>query len=154
MPITINKLGVSQGTFRYLDRTISPQIDLHVDSMQMTVLNMANVERQNDILPSILRLRGTSIGPGQLELNMQVNLLKEIPDLKMDLKLTGVNITNLDGFIEAYGKFDVERGNLDLYSELKLTDGLIEGYAKPFVTNLKVLDWKKEKKEGGILHIN
>lgn len=145
---------MSQGTFRYLDRTISPQIDLHVDSMQMTVLNMANVERQNDILPSILRLRGTSIGPGQLELNMQVNLLKEIPDLKMDLKLTGVNITNLDGFIEAYGKFDVERGNLDLYSELKLTDGLIEGYAKPFVTNLKVLDWKKEKKEGGILHIN
>src|SRR5690606_20367619 len=85
MPITINRLQVNQGTFRYLDRTASPDVDLHVDSLQLMALNMANVEAQADGLPSTVTLRGTSIGGGQLEANMKANLLKEIPDLNMDM---------------------------------------------------------------------
>lgn len=151
MPITINRLQIDEGQFRYLDRQASPDVDLHLDSLHLVAHNMANVQKEGDGLPTTVTLRGTSIGGGILESNMEVNLLKEIPDFNMDMKLTGVDLTSLNGFIEAYGKFDVERGSLDLYSELKMIDAQIEGYVKPFVTNLKVLDWEEDVEEGGIL---
>lgn len=151
MPITINRLQVNHGTFKYLDRQASPHVNLYLDSLQMTAHNLANVEEKGGRLPSSVVLTGTSIGGGKLKGNMKANLLKEMPDFDMNMQLTGVKMTSLNGFIKAYGKFDVERGTLNLYSELKLIDGSIDGYAKPFIKNLKVLDWKKDKKEGGIL---
>lgn len=151
MPITINKLQVNQGTFRYLDRQASPEVDLHLDSLQLTAYNLANADENAEKLPSTVTLAGTSIGGGQLKADMQLNILKKMPDFDLDMELVGVDMTALNGFTEAYGKFDVERGTLNFYTELKLLDGIIEGYAKPFVTNLKVLDWEEDKMEGGFL---
>jgi hypothetical protein len=155
MPLTINRLEITNGKFTYLDRSSSPDIDLHIDSMRLTALNLANVEDSSSTkLPSTVSLSGTSIGQGHLKVDMKVNVLKEIPDFDMNMQLTSVNLTSLNNFIKAQGKFDVERGNLDIYSELELMDGELNGYVKPFIENIKVLDWKNdnEKEEGGILN--
>lgn len=151
MPITINKLQVDHGTFRYLDRSANPLVNLYLDSLQLTAHNLANVEENSGRLPSSVVLTGTSIGGGRLKGNMKVNILKEMPDVDMNMQLTSVRLTSLNGFIKKYGKFDVEQGTLNMYSEMKILDGSIQGYVKPFIRNLKVLDWKKDKKEGGIL---
>jgi hypothetical protein len=151
MPIKINRLQVNRGTFKYLDRQASPHVNLYLDSLQMIAHNLANVEEKSSRLPSTVVLTGTSIGGGSLKGDMKLNILKAMPDFDMNMQITNVRLTSLNGFIKAYGKFDVERGTLNMYSELKLIDGSIEGYAKPFIKNLKVLNWKKDKKEGGIL---
>ncbi len=153
MPLTINKLEITSGAFTYLDRTSSPKIDLYIRNMTLTAKNLANVQDSTTTrLPSTVDLTGISVGQGNLDLDMRVNVLKEIPDFDMNMKLTSVDLTSLNDFIKAQGKFDVEKGHLDLYSELKLMDGAIDGYMKPFVENLQVLDWKKDKEQGGILH--
>lgn len=153
MPLTINKLEITNGEFTYLDRTSSPEIDLYIHNMRLTAKNLANVEDSTTTrLPSSVDLSGVSIGEGDLNLDMRVNVLKEIPDFDMNMKLTSVDLTDLNNFIKAQGKFDVERGDLDLYSELRLMDGEIDGYVKPFIENLKVLDWKKDKEQGGIIN--
>lgn len=151
MPITINRLQVNRGKINYLDRAANPDVNLFIDSLQMTAHNLANVEDKSGILPSTVVLSGISIGGGKLKGDMKVNILTEMPDFDMNMQLTSVKLTSLNGFIKAYGKFDVERGTLNMYSELKLINGEIEGYAKPFIKGLKVLDWKKDKQEGGIL---
>src|SRR5690606_36349875 len=123
--------------------------------MRLTALNLANVEDSSATrLPSTVSLSGTSIGQGHLKVDMKVNVLKEIPDFNMNMELTSVDLTSLNNFIKAQGKFDVERGSLDIYSDLSLIDGELDGYVKPFIENLNVLDWKKdsEKEEGGILN--
>lgn len=155
MPLTINRLEMNNGKFTYLDFSASPDIDLHIDSMRLVALNLANVEDSSStVLPSTISLSGTSIGQGHLDLKMKANVLKEIPDVDMNLELVGVDLTSLNDFIKAQGKFDVERGSLDLYSELKLIDGQMDGYVKPFIKNIKVLNWKEDskKEEGGILN--
>jgi hypothetical protein len=151
MPITINKLQVNNGRFAYLDFSASPDVDLHIDSLQLTALNLANVEEVANKFPSTVKLSGISIGKGKLKGDMKVNVLKEIPDFNMNMQLTGANLTSMNGFIKKYGKFDVEKGTLNIYTELKLINGEIDGYVKPFMKDLKVLNWKKDKKEGGIL---
>ncbi len=151
MPITINRFEVHNGKLGFLDFGASPDVRLHIENMRLTALNLANVEEVGDRLPSSVTVSGKSIGGGTLKGKMQVNALKRVPDFDSDFQLTGVNLTSLNSFIKAYAKFDVERGKLDMYAELKATDGQLDGYIKPFFEEVKVLNWKKDKKEGGIL---
>ena len=154
MPININKLQVNNGNFAYLDFQSKPNTDLHINQMQLTALNLENVQKTGNSLPSTVTLSGTSIGNGSLKANMKVNVLKDIPDFDTGLQLTGVNLLALNGFLEANLKFDIEKGNIDIFSKLKLTNSEMNGYVKPFISNLKVLDVKKDiKKKGGILRV-
>jgi hypothetical protein len=152
MPITINKLRINNGKFSYLDFEKKPNVDLHIDEIQLTAINLANVEKTSDPLPSLVNLTGISIGQGHLKANMKVNILKDIPDFNANLQLTSVNMLSLNGFLEANVKFDIERGEMDVFSKLALKDSEMDGYIKPFIKNLKVLDLKKDikKKEGPI----
>lgn len=151
MPITINRFVVNNGKLAYLDFSNKKLIDMHISDMQLVALNLANVENAATELPSTIRLTGKSIGGGNLKGNMKANLLKELPDFDMKMQLTRVNLTSINDFIDAYAKFDVERGQLDMYSELKLKDGQLDGYVKPFFENVKILNLKKDVKEEGLL---
>ena len=87
-------------------------------------------------------------------MDMAVNVLKDIPDLDLGMSLRGTNLLSLNGFFEGNAKMDVERGNIDIFSKFTLTDGEMTGYVKPFISNLKVLDVKKDiKKKGGVLRV-
>jgi hypothetical protein len=154
MPMTINRLQVNEGSFAYRDLAKLPPTNLHIDHMQLTALNLANVQKAADPLPSQVNLTGTSIGNGRLKLAMKVNVLKDLPDFDMGLQLTGANLLSLNGIFEANAKMDIERGTIDIFSKLKLKDGEMEGYVKPFIKDLKVLDVKKDiKKKGGALRV-
>jgi hypothetical protein len=154
MPMTINHLTVNEGRFAYYDFDKKPPFNLHINDLQLTALNLANVQKTNDKLPSTVTLSGTSIGGGNLKANAKVNIIKTIPDFDADLKLTNINLLSLNPLLEASVKFDVERGSLDVYGKLKVTDGEMHGYIKPFIKDLKVLDVKKDiKKKGGILRV-
>jgi hypothetical protein len=94
------------------------------------------------------------LGGGHLKASMKVNVLKDIPDFDTGLQLTGVNLLALNDFLEADLKFDIERGDIDIFSHLKLINSEMDGFIKPFISNLKVLDVKKDiKKKGGILRV-
>ena len=149
MPITINRFEVTEGKLAYLDYTTSPDVTMHIDQMHLIAHNLANVEGSGEKLPSTVHLTGTSIGGGSLVGDMRINALKEIPDFDLDMKLTGIDLTSINDFIEAYGKFDVESGRADMFTELTLMDGHMEGYMKPFFEEVKVLNWKEDKKEDG-----
>lgn len=154
MPMTVNKLTINEGRFAYIDFGKKPNINLHIDHLQLTALNLANVQKAADPLPSSVTLTGTSIGNGQLRANMKVNVLKDIPDFDMAMQLTSINMISLNEFLEAMVKFDIEKGDLNIFSKLKLTSGEMDGYIKPFISHLKVLDVKKDiKKKGGILRV-
>jgi hypothetical protein len=151
MPMTVNRLQVNNGRIAYLDFAAKPDINLHIDNMQLTALNLANVENTGTALPSTVTLTGTSIGNGKLKADMKINALKEIPDFNLNAQLTTVKLTSLNNLIEAKGKIDVEKGTIDMYSELEASNGKFKGYVKPFIKGVKVLDWKKDvKKKGGI----
>lgn len=150
MPISVNRLIVHNGRFSYLDGGT----DLHIDQLNLTALNLRNVESKPGALPSTITLDGVSIGKGKLRADMQANVIKDLPDFNMNLSLKGTDLTALNGFLKKHLTFDIERGSIDFYSELKMTDGAFQGYAKPFIKDLKVLNVKKDiKKKGGVLNV-
>ncbi len=154
MPMTINRLQINRGKLAYLDLHKQPVTDLHIDNMQLTALNLANVQKSNKRLPSQVSLTGMSVGGGRLKVDMDVNALKDIPDMAAAVSLKGTNLLSLNSFFEGNAKIDVERGRIDIFSKFTLLGGEMDGYVKPFISDLKVLDVKKDiKKKGGVLRV-
>jgi hypothetical protein len=114
--------------------------------MQLTALNLENVEKKGNPLPSTLTVGGTSIGNGHLKIRARINVLKDVPGLDAGLKLSAINLLALNGFLEANAKFDIQRGNIDIFSRLYLKNSEMNGYVKPFKSELKVFDVKKTLK--------
>ena len=69
----------------------------------------------------------------------------------MQLAIQNTNLTALNDLLRAYGRFDVAAGQFSLFSEIKVKDGAISGYAKPMFANLEVYNYQKDKNTG-ILH--
>lgn len=149
MPLTINRFEIIDGRINYLDFDSQPAVDIHMDSLQVLALNLTNTDDSTKALPSSVSIYGRTIGGGILQGEMDINALKEIPDFDLDIQLTQVDLTQLNDFIEAYGKFDIEKGSFSVFSEVKMIDGRLEGYVKPFFEDVKVLNWEKDEEEGG-----
>lgn len=151
MPMKVNRLVVTNGRFAYLDGGS----DLHIDQMNLTALNLRNVLSAPGALPSTITLDGITIGKGKLRADMKANMIKDIPDFNLNMSLKGTDLTAMNKFLKKTLSFDIERGSIDLYGELKMTDGAFNGYIKPFIKNLKVLNVKKDikKEKGGVLNV-
>lgn len=144
MPLTINRLEVISGRLRYVDEFSEPKVDLFFNDLAGVMTNLTNASNIASKLPSSIEVRSGTIGNGSLNLNGSMNVIKEIPDFDLNITIEGVELVELNDFFDAYANFDVEKGGFDFYSELVLIDGKLDGYVKPLITDIEILDWKNE----------
>lgn len=147
MPLQINRFTVRDGIITYKDFSSTPKVNLQLDSLQVQATNLRNVEGEPGTLPSNITASAKSIGGGALNINIDINILKEIPDFDFSAEFEDVYLPDLNDFAEAYAKLDFENGTFDLYTEMAASDGNLEGYVKPVMTNLKVFDITEDTKE-------
>ena len=145
VPFQINRLEIRNGTLAFYDFTTKPNVDVSLREVHMVATNLNNAEHQDGQLPSRITMTARSIGNGNLKLDMRINVLKEIPDLDMNLKFEDVDMTALNDFFKAYARVDVEQGVFNLYAELAVNDGAVTGYVKPIAQGIKLLDLKEDK---------
>ena len=65
----------------------------------------------------------------------------------MNAEMIGLNLVEVNDFLKAYGKFDVQKGTFGVYTEAAAKDGKIIGYTKPIIKDLDVIEWKDEKED-------
>ena len=146
IPLQINLFSVNNGELHFQDFSAEPPVDVYLNDLQLKTTNLSNAQNVNDTLPSNLKLTAKSLGNGDLLLTGNMNVLKEIPDFDLDLTFENVDITALNDFLEAYAKVDAEQGVFHLYAEMLLLDGQLEGYVKPLLVDLKVIDLSDDDK--------
>ncbi|MBP9924565.1 MAG: DUF748 domain-containing protein [Cyclobacteriaceae bacterium] len=145
IPLQINRLEVTNASVFFYDFTSKPKVDLSLKQLNLLATNLNNAERQTVALPSKINLTANSIGDGQLSVAMNINVLKEIPDLDMDLKFENINMPALNDFFLAYSNVDIEKGTFFLYSEITAENGIINGYVKPLAQDVTIVNWKEDK---------
>ena len=143
MPLRINRFEVKQGNIVYRDPTMDPSIDARVRQLNLVATNLSNVE-DTSYLPAALKATAVTVGGGEMDLDMQMDFLREIPNLRADFKLNHVDLTQLNDFIKAYANFDVQQGSFTLVSEVAIDSSQISGYVKPFFENLDVFDFEQD----------
>ncbi len=143
-PFKIETFTLENGEIHYKDPTVSPVIDVYVKQFQVYGENLGNIQRSNDALPSLLKFSGVTIGEGDFEGNVKMNLLKKIPDFDLEFKIDSMKLTALNDFTEAYANFTFEEGSMFLSSEMVMKDGNYKGYVKPVFEHIKIFDPKDE----------
>ena len=87
-------------------------MDIYISKIFATATNLTNARDREQKLPSGIGATASTLGGGTLDLQLHMNLLKPTPAFEMNCGLTNVDLTALNEFLRAYGKFDVERGTL------------------------------------------
>ncbi|WP_158871818.1 DUF748 domain-containing protein [Maribellus comscasis] len=145
MPLQINRFEIRKGKINYKDFSTKPQAGIYLNDLNLVATNLSNVNHSNEKLPSAITANATSVGGGKLHMDLAVNVMKEIPDFDVDMKFEDADMTAFNSFMQAYAKIDVEKGILSVYSEVAADSGIVEGYVKPVIEDLQIVDLEKEK---------
>ncbi|MBL7558665.1 DUF748 domain-containing protein [Olleya sp. YSTF-M6] len=146
VPLKINHFQVHNGKVAFVQLSAEPNVDLSISKLELSADNLRNVIEKERILPSPITATGVSFGGGQVQLNGNVNIIKEIPDMDLAFSLEKANATALNDFTNYYAGIDFESGTVELFSEVAIADGYIKGYMKPLLTDSKLIG-----KEDGFL---
>lgn len=137
-PIEINQIKITNATIGYLDPTVSPKVDVYFENFHLRGENLSNVEDEEQVLPGFIEINSNVMGEGRLELEVHVNILKEIPDIDLNLAFEDINLVEFNDFMDAYAKLEVKSGTLSVYNEAVIKDGSISGYLKPVIEEFEV----------------
>ncbi len=138
MPLQINRLELNNGSLRFIDPTSDPNVDIALSPFDLLALNLRNSYDSTSLLPATVELRGGVYG-GTISMDMKLDPLGDDPTFDLNAEVEGMELPQLNDFLQAYGKFDVTRGTFGLYTELAAKEGEFVGYVKPVIKDLKVL---------------
>ncbi len=144
MPLKLNKFEIVEGQIHYRDLHSKPTFDIFTKQVHILAENLNNAEKNKELLPSTITASADVYG-GKATASMKMDALAKTPTFDGKAKLVGLNLVNLNNFIDAFAKFDIKSGEISIYTEAAAKDGKITGYTKPIIKNLKVLNWEKDK---------
>ena len=150
LPISINRFAANNGTFNlaYSDRDLSTNSEFKDISLNVT--NIRNVEDKEDKLPSTILATGHSpTYSGYLRLDGRAFFLKNFPDINYNARFEKIQLESINSLAQFYAGIDFEKGEMDLFSEMAIMDGQIEGYFKPIITDARIFKWKEEDRSLG-----
>lgn len=146
-PFNLNRVEISNGEIHFQDPSATPPVNIYLSQLSATATNLSNGRDFKQKLPSGLTASGSTVGGGQLNLQLQMNLLNAKPTYEINCGLTNVNLIALNDYLRAYGKFDVERGTFAIYTSVASDNGNYEGYFKVLFNDLDIFAWEKERKK-------
>lgn len=146
LPIRLDEVRVHDGTVRFRALSTKPPVDMKATHVDATVLNLTNV-RDAGKRGATLDVKANVLGSAPLAINAAFDPLGTLKDFKFNAKVTNIDLTHANDFLQAYVKLDVASGSGDFVMQLEARDGKLSGYAKPLLQHVKVFSWKKDVEE-------
>lgn len=147
-PLRVDILRLSRSQIHYMDFHSRPAIDVYLKDMTATATNLTNIEKSGADLQSKVALSSAIQESGRLDINGTVDIHQQPEAFDLNMSVKDVHLQGLNDFFRAYGHFDVKSGRLEIYAEAAARGGRIKGYAKPFLTNVDVLQVKGDIQSG------
>jgi len=137
-PIQLNRFEAVNATISYRDPTSDPKVNVSLNKISVLAENLGNVRDPDEELPASVSISGNAMGEGLIHLDARLNMLSEIPDFDVDIRIEDIDMSVFNRFAEARASLEIESGKLFFYSEAVGKDGEVTGYVKPAVENLTV----------------
>lgn len=139
-PLKINHIDIVDSKFTYYDLNVASRHELAFYSLNGAIENLCHIADSTSALPSTAAFTALSSDSSTLDLKMKFNARKAVPDLDITVAFENIDLQILNGFFKTYAQKTVEHGELDLYTNLALLDGKVEGYIKYEASHLKMAD--------------
>lgn len=145
MPLKLNRFEILSGEVHYRDFYSTPKVNIYATDIHILAENLSNARHQKEELPSSVEATCDGIYGGHAWLKMKLDALNNSPTFEAKAELTNMDITRLNDYLSAYGKFTVRQGTIGIYTEAAAKDEKIVGYTKPIIKDLRVVNWDKDK---------
>jgi hypothetical protein len=149
-PLRIDRVAVHGGTIHYRDFHSDPPVDVYLGGIELVANNLTNSLDLSHTRVARLDLRGTLMSQGPVHVRASIDPFAEQPTFDLDAEVKRGDLRRWNQFLRAYGGFDVQAGTFDVYAELEAEEGRFEGYVKPLIQHLDVLDTEEEADEQGL----
>ena len=146
--IKIARLDVVDSQVAYTNETKDPHYRLFISNLRLEMTNLSNHFTEGT---AHLGLHGRFMNSGVTTISGDFRPEKPGPDFDLNVAIRDTSLPSLNDLLRAYGKFDVQAGQLSVYSQVTVRRGEMTGYVKPLFNNVKVYDSAKDKKKP-ILH--
>jgi hypothetical protein len=148
-PFAIDRVAVHDGQLHFRDPHRAPPVDVALREVQLEARNLTNQRDLAAERPARVALRARAQESGRVAGALEVDPFAARPDFRLDLELTSLQLPELDAFLQAYAGVDVERGTLDVSSEVAAKDGRFDGWVQPLARGVDVLRVERESGEQG-----
>jgi hypothetical protein len=146
--VKIAKLEIVDSQAVYINETQDPHYKLFISNLNVELTNLSNHFSEG---AAHLGLRGRFMDSGATTISGDFRPEKPGSDFDLDPAIRDASLPSLNNLLRAYGRFDVQAGQLSVYSQVTVRRGTMTGYVKPLFSNVKVYDSAKDKNKS-VLH--
>jgi hypothetical protein len=147
-PMALNEVTVHDGNIWFRNFTSSPPVDLQISQVYAVANDLSNRPGAQGRSASFA-LNGQVLEQAPLSTSGSFDPLAWYQDFRFRLQVKQVELPNLNEFLQAYARIDVEQGVGDYFMELDARDGRLFGYAKPLFRDIQVFSWEHDVEEQG-----
>lgn len=142
-PFTLNELRVVDGQLSFRNFESDPQVHLYANAINASLYNLTNTA---DGQGRVATFEGTAkfLNHAPMEATANFDPYTNWEDFEVNLRVTGVDLTKLNDFSNAYGNFDFAGGTGDLVMEVEANDSELSGYIKPLLHNVDVFNFEQD----------
>ncbi|WP_339907449.1 DUF748 domain-containing protein [Pseudomonas guineae] len=144
LPIHINEIRVQDGTLAFRNFNAKPPVELQASEINARLRNLSNVSVSDNPRPANLQATAKVFEQAPLQTTANFDPLGQLDDFDLRLRITDVQLKQLNSFTRAYADFDFAAGHGDFVMELDARQGKLKGYAKPLLRDMEVFDWQQD----------
>lgn len=140
VPLQINRLEIVNGDVHYLEPNAKPTIDIAMDSLYVVVANLTNSSDASGSLVANAEMSARMMGKAPIYASAHIDPYDPEGTFDVNAELEGFEVAELNDLLKEYLKIDVVAGTFSLYAEAKAESGDLEGYVKPLLNDLDIVN--------------
>lgn len=144
VPVQLNEVRIHQGVISFRNFSSDPPVNVYASDVQLMVRNLSNAPDAQGHRSASMEGTGSFLGHAPVELSAHFDPLGRVDNADLKLRMLGLDLTRINDFAAAYGKFDFQAGEGDLTMEVEVNEGRLEGYVKPLLRNVDVFDMEQD----------
>jgi hypothetical protein len=140
--VDLERAEVTDGTFGFTNQSATYPYRLFLAHTDVTLAGFSNERAKRD---GIANVRGRFMDSGRAALDARfTGGGAGAPDFELGVQVEDVELTTLNDLLSGTGGFDVVGGRFSFYSEFTVRNGHVDGYVKPFFSDMNVYDTKQD----------
>jgi hypothetical protein len=139
--LRIDEVRLEECTLGLVNRAVPHPFRVFFSGVDLRLSNLSNRRTAG---PAEATLTGKFMGSGKTFVRARFRPEKKRADLDLSVAIEKTRLTAMNDLLLAYGGFDASAGSFSLYSELRIADGSISGYVKPFFKDMDVYDSRQD----------
>jgi len=142
VPLRLDWVNAKNAAVHFHNFKADPPVDLYITDLHILVKNLTNSRELSKALEATLELSGNVMSTAPLNIKGRFDPNRDEPRFDVNLTLKTLNLAKIGNVLNAYAPFDIERGELDLVTEIAASQGRVTGYVKPLFKGVDVLSWE------------